>query len=89
MCQHKCNNCHEIFNNDDMKCVSAGFETYECWGTLQREEIFNYYCPHCGSEDFETLEELPELEPIDNTELDKHIDMIGECVEAMKEAKRG
>lgn len=48
---YKCNDCDAIFENP--KCVSEYRGEY--WGAPAYEDM--YYCPECGSDDYEEYRE--------------------------------
>ena len=59
----KCNDCGTVFHSSEFKVVEES--RGEFWGAPAFERM--YYCPGCGSEDYEDLENF-ETEEDENDE---------------------
>jgi hypothetical protein len=56
---YKCWNCEALFEEPVYKEFT---EEYEAWGHIADISYTESYCPICGDEDFEEIEEIDEEE---------------------------
>lgn len=64
--QYICNDCGDVFYEDELCCETHYESRGEFWGAPCREKVYVYSCPICGSQDVE-----PYTEPEDYLDEDE------------------
>jgi DNA-directed RNA polymerase subunit RPC12/RpoP len=57
--KYKCNDCGEIFREDEIS-YDNGYDMVEYWGSMVQMPWTIEKCPYCGSEDIEEKEDKDE-----------------------------